>query len=91
MTQVDPWLRAAERIDALRLIPRAALLGYSFFSMWYIVWAVGWYMGLPAVERTATETAFISSTITAILGGGTWYASSYNASGRKWDGQSNSG
>jgi len=87
----DRWLAFAEVVDALRIIPRFMLASYSVFVFWYIAWIVGWYMDLPAAERTGTETAFISGTITAVLGGGTWYASSYNQSGRKWDGKGNSG
>jgi|19_taG_2_1085344.scaffolds.fasta_scaffold00186_13 hypothetical protein len=80
----DKWLLFAERLDALRIVPRLALLGYSTFSMSCIAWLLFWYMDLPTLERTAAVSTLITGTITALLGGSTWYASSYNAGGRDW-------
>lgn len=60
------------------------LFGYGAFALWYVVWVVSWFMGLPAVERTGEVMGFVTGSITAVMGGGTWYASSYNNSGRKW-------
>lgn len=74
----------AEGIDALRVVPRVLLFAYGAFSMWYIKWVVQWFMILPAAERTFEVMGFVSGTITAVLGGVTWYASTYTNGGRTW-------
>lgn len=80
----DCWLLMAERWDAMRVVPRLALTAYVAFSMSCIAWLLGWFMDLPAVERTGEVAAFITGTISALLGGMTWFMSAYVNSGRDW-------
>lgn len=86
MPATDRWLAAAERLDAIRLVPRLALTAYVTFSMSVIAWLLGWFMELPAVERSGEVSAFVTGTISALLGGMTWFMSSYVNSGRDWKG-----
>ena len=81
----------AEVVDAWRVVPRSLLLAYGVFSLWFIHWIVSWYMHLPAIERTAAETSFITGVIGAVLTAGTWYANVYTSSGKKWTAGSDSG
>ncbi len=78
------WLDFAEATDAMRIMPRLLVAAYGVFSIWYIRWIVEWFMILPAPERTAEVAAFVTGTITAVLGGNTWFMSAYTKSGRDW-------
>lgn len=80
----DRWLIVAERLDAMRLVPRLALGAYVTFTMSCIAWLLGWFMELPAVERSGEVAAFVTGTISALLGGMTWFLSAYVHSGRDW-------
>lgn len=68
------WLAIAERIDALRLVPRAIMAGYG-----WIVWeTLHWYYVLP--NPSAEQTAALGAVITA-AGAATKF---YVETGRKW-------
>jgi len=76
------YLDIAEIVDAWRVIPRLMLAGYFWFYTWYIVHVTHWYFELPATG--IPDTAFVTGTITALGGMGTFFMNAYLQSGRKW-------
>lgn len=71
---MDKWLVAAERIDALRLAPRAIMAGYG-----WIVWeTLQWYYSLPD-PNTQQAAAF-----SAVIGAAGAAIKFYVETGRKW-------
>jgi len=55
-SKVKRWLLSlAETIDALRLIPRMVLGGYSFLLGYMVIW----YMGIETVVKTECNAALI--------------------------------
>jgi hypothetical protein len=85
------WLELAERVDALRVFPRAIMAGYYVFfaHAWYYV--VDWFMGfdwstIADDEALALAVAGFPATILAVLTGVlSTLTKAYFASGRKWD------
>ena len=90
----EKWLKIAEVIDALRVIPRGLLIGYGWFYLWYIDVVTAWYFDylmymvenqIFSVEAVAGSTAFVTSTITALGAMFTWFAGNvYMKTGRVW-------
>lgn len=78
----ENWLTFAEIIDALRIIPRAILVALYSFYVWYIKWTTLWYFSLP--DPQASETVFITGTITALGTMVTFFTNKYIETGRKW-------
>lgn len=81
----DQWLEKAEIFDALRIIPRAMLFGYSWFVLYAFHEILTWYQGLPAAERTIEASGLAGALITAITGLGSMFLSAYLKSGRDWE------
>lgn len=79
------WMDVAEVIDTLRLIPRAVLGFYGFWMAEVTNWLVKWYMRLPAAERTAEVTAFVTIVLPGIFGLAIWVYRIYAQGGRQWD------
>ena len=80
MTERDPWLLAAQRLDAWRIIPRLILLFYFVFfgKAWYFI--VNWFVsydwsdlpadqivGATAVVAVAGFPAIILGILTKVL------------------------
>ena len=88
----SPWLRGAEVLDALRIIPRVILIAVYAFTLWYTWDFTEFFYGLinqPQVSemKLAAYTAFGSLTIGAICALAAGITKSYMDSGRKWNGQ----
>lgn len=70
----DPVLRFAERVDALRIVPRVSLLAYTLYCG-----HVGhWFMNLP--DPSPAQAAFVST----IWGAAAAWFGFYASTGRKW-------
>lgn len=81
------WLSIAETIDALRLVPRAAVFTLISLYSWYVVHVTQWFMAKEVT--TVSDTTFVSATISAlgvVLG---IVVNAYMQSGRKWKNESN--
>ena len=78
------WLNVAEVFDAYRVIPRVILIAVLAFAGFYIYDISIWYMGLPAVERTAEVSAFAGVTIPALFGLAGKMIDWYLKTGRSW-------
>jgi hypothetical protein len=55
----DPVLRFAERLDALRIIPRALVIGYYAFFMQFSFYLADWFMAydFATIENQAVALA----------------------------------
>ena len=89
----DKWLTWAERIDALRVIPRLIMLVYySFFiKAWFYV--VNWFMAFDwsTVERESIALAIVGfpAVILGVLTGVlSTLTNGYWSGGRKWGNES---
>jgi len=72
-------LTIAELVDALRVVPRIMLMGYSV-----LVWSVvDWFMGIPA--PTSQHTALVVAVVGIIAP----VAAFYQSSGRNWGNKDN--
>ena len=78
------WLNVAEVFDAWRIIPRAVLVSVLAFAGFYIYDISMWYMGLPAIERTAGVSGFAGVTIPALFGLAGKMIDWYLKTGRSW-------
>lgn len=92
MTPVDPWNKWAQRIDILRVFPRAIVLGYYIFFVdaWFYV--VTWFMHFDWTqlkgtgEATALAVAAFPAAILGVLTGVlSALTKSYWEGGNKWD------
>ena len=80
------WLKVAENIDALRIIPRLLVLAYCVYVFYITTFILRWYMELSAAERSLEATGLATVVISAVSGLGSWFLKIYIFSGRKWDG-----
>jgi hypothetical protein len=81
----DPWLLAAERFDAWRIVPRILLFGYCGFAAYLIDTIVTWYTHLPAAEQSIQNAGLITAVSTVLTGFGVPIFSIYSQNGRNWD------
>ena len=69
----DPWLRAAERIDAMRIIPRVLCFGYGGLYWVAFFWLIQWVMKYPfdKLEEPAIALAIVGlpASLLTIMGG----------------------
>jgi hypothetical protein len=79
------WLDAAEIFDSWRIIPRVILFLYGFWMVRLTDWLVRWYEKLPAAERTAQVTAFVTIVLPGVFGLAVYVYKIYSAGGRDWD------
>lgn len=79
------WLDAAEVIDSLRVVPRVVLFAYGYWMIHLTDSIVQWYVKLPAVERTAQVTAFVTVVLPGVFGLSCWVFKVYSGGGRNWD------
>jgi hypothetical protein len=65
----DPWLRFAERADALRVIPRILVIFYYTFFAWFAWYLSTWFMSYDfnSLENEAVALA-IAGFPAAVLG-----------------------
>ena len=61
-------------------------LCHARFQLWLTKWIVGWYMLLPAAERSMEATGLVGVVFTTITGLGTMFMNAYLKSGRRWNG-----
>ncbi len=72
----DPWIRAGQRMNALRIVPRVLIAGYYGFSIYAWFYVVNWFMEYDwaAITNQAVALALagfpaiILGTITTVLG-----------------------
>ena len=89
-TRDDKWLLLAERIDALRIIPRILCFGYGIMYAFAFFWLVKWAMAYDynGLKDPAMALAIVGMP-TAILGmlGGfvAGMTKDYWRGGRKWN------
>ncbi len=81
----DPWLIAAERIDSLRLVPRALIFGYCGWAAYEISATLGWYMHLPAAQQSIQNAGLLTALSTVLTGFGVPIFSIYSQNGRDWN------
>lgn len=81
----DPWLILAERIDSLRLVPRALLFGYCGFTAFVIKYLLVWYTHLPAAQETLQNAGLFTAVGTVLTGFGVPIFSIYSQNGRDWN------
>lgn len=79
------WLAFAEVTDALRLVPRALMVGYCGFVLYLTDRLLTWYMSLPPAERGLEAAGLAGSMFTVVTGLATVFLNAYLNSGRKWD------
>ena len=87
----DPWLKWAERIDALRIIPRILCFAYgglywvAFF--WMVDWAMSYDYNALKNPNIALAIVGLPASLLAILGGiVASMTKDYWKGGRKWNG-----
>ena len=91
----DKWLLWAERIDALRAVPRLIILAYYLFFIRAWFYVVDWFIvyDWSVVEGSETIALAIAGFPAIILGVLTGVLNtltkSYWAGGRKWDVEDN--
>ena len=69
----------------MRVFPRIVLLTYGYWMAFLTNRIVWWYMRLPAGERTAQVTAFVTIVLPGVFGLAVWVFKIYSAGGRDWD------
>jgi len=92
----DKWLAAAERIDALRVIPRILCFGYGILYWVAFFWLVGWAMeyDYDSLKNPTIAMAIIALPASLLTILGAIVASmtkDYWSGGRKWDSKQNGG
>lgn len=78
------WLDGAEIIDSWRVVPRLIVFVYLALISWITVFFALQYFAIPAVERTAVLTAFVSVVLTAAYGALPFIVKIYMDGGRSW-------
>lgn len=79
------WIDAAEVFDSWRVIPRAVLLGYCWWTVYLVDKLTGWYMHIPVAERAVETAGFAGAVITAVTGMGAFVFKIYSDNGRDWN------
>jgi hypothetical protein len=82
------FLDVAEVIDALRIIPRLALIWYGWFTTVVFYEVLRWYTSLNAAqEKTVADGGVIVGVFTAVTAVGGYVFRSYTEGGRDWSKQ----
>ena len=81
---IQGYLDVAQISDKFRLVPRVIFFGYGFWVMHVTHWVLGWYMTLPAAERTLEATGLAGSIITVITGLFPWFYKIYSDNSNDW-------
>ncbi len=76
MTEPDAWIRFADRLDALRIIPRVLVIGYYCFFATFSFYLTDWFMAydFTTIENQAVALAVagfpvgILGVMTGVLG-----------------------
>jgi len=83
------WLKLAEYLDALRIIPRLILVAVYSYTLWYAWYFTEFYFKL--IEKTdvtdwklTAYSAFGALTIPAVTALAAKITAAYMDSGRKW-------
>lgn len=79
------WIDFCEVFDSLRVVPRLILFLYGYWMARITDRLVSWFERLPAVERTASVTVFLSIVLPGVFGLAVWVYKIYAQGGRKWD------
>lgn len=85
------WLRLAEVIDALRVMPRLLLLGASIFTAWYAHQVTHWMFGFVQLRQDlglaeGIVIGVLGVTVPAVTGVWTAAVKLYLQTGRQWGG-----
>jgi hypothetical protein len=78
-------LDGAEVFDSWRVVPRIIVLTYLGFLIWLTWYFSTTYFRLPALERTASLTAFASVVLASAFGALPFIVKIYMDNGRDWD------
>ncbi len=76
MTEPDAWIRFANRLDALRIIPRFLVISYYLFFAKFSFYLAGWFMSydFTTIDNQAVALAVagfpvgILGVMTGVLG-----------------------